>query len=68
MNAFKFPDGKVFVPFRVEVDGVIGDGWEVVEGDSEQAKAYAPWTIPATPDMIEMYERHKLNTDVPEKD
>lgn len=55
MNAYLLPDGKVFVPRRIEVEGVMGDGFEVVDGDNAEARASAPWTVPATPDILEMY-------------
>ena len=57
MTPYLLPDGKVFVPRRIEVEGVVGDVYEVIDGDSEEAVAAAPWTVPATPDILEMYRR-----------
>jgi hypothetical protein len=68
MKSYLLPDGRIFVPTSTMFEGMMLDQYEAIESDSDEARAAAPWTVPATPEIIEMYERHleaakKLGTD-----
>ena len=53
MNAWRLPDGRVLVPKRAKLGiGLVGDGLMAVDAESQDAKDWAQWTLPAPPDVI----------------
>jgi hypothetical protein len=58
MMSYLLPDGRIFLPRRTEFNGYILDQYEAVEPTHPDAQAAGPWTVPAPPQIVAMYERH----------
>jgi hypothetical protein len=61
MNAYELSDGNYLVPTRAEsLDGVIGDGMNVITPEHQDYKAWSKFVRPATLEMNKAYSTRTL--------
>lgn len=59
MKAYILPSGEVLYPKRLDLPGVVGDGWDFAERNTQEYEQWEPFSTKAPPEVVALAMRLK---------